>query len=71
MIYFPVTIAKSLFLKLKKALQRRAKIDMKTYRNNGAKTSATMLISLMRIFKEGPAVSLNGSPIVSPITAAL
>ncbi len=29
------------------------------------------LISLIRIFKDGPAVSLNGSPTVSPVTAAL
>ena len=33
-------------------------------------TTATIDINLMRIFSEGPLVSLNGSPIVSPITAA-
>ena len=32
---------------------------------------ATMLISLIRIFKLGPDVSLNGSPTVSPTTVAL
>ena len=36
-----------------------------------AVTIATMLISLIKIFKLGPAVSLNGSPTVSPIIAAL
>src|SRR3989338_10749359 len=30
-----------------------------------------MLISLIKIFSDGPDVSLNGSPTVSPITAAL
>lgn len=34
-------------------------------------TMATMLISFIKIFKDGPEVSLNGSPTVSPITAAL
>ena len=28
-------------------------------------------MSLIKIFKEGPLVSFNGSPTVSPITAAL
>ena len=32
---------------------------------------ASMLISLIRIFKLGPEVSLNGSPTVSPTTVAL
>ena len=32
---------------------------------------ATMLISLIRIFKLGPDVSLNGSPTVSPTTVRL
>src|SRR5690606_16073523 len=39
--------------------------------NQGASTSATTLISLIRMFIAGPAVSLNGSPTVSPTTAAL
>jgi len=39
--------------------------------NSGASTSAITLISLIRMFSEGPAVSLNGSPTVSPTTAAL
>ena len=38
---------------------------------NGVKTIATMLISLIRMLSEGPQVSLQGSPTVSPITAAL
>ena len=33
--------------------------------------TATMVISLIRMLRLGPAVSLNGSPTVSPITAAL
>src|SRR5690606_31981360 len=36
----------------------------------GAMTSATMLISLMRMLSAGPEVSLKGSPTVSPMTAA-
>src|SRR5690606_4034535 len=39
--------------------------------NHGANTSDTTLISLMRMFIAGPEVSLNGSPTVSPTTAAL
>ena len=35
-----------------------------------ARTTATMDINLIRMFRDGPEVSLNGSPIVSPITAA-
>lgn len=34
-------------------------------------TIETILINLIRIFNEEPEVSLNGSPTVSPITAAL
>ncbi len=34
-------------------------------------TIATILISLIRIFSDGPEVSLNGSPTVSPTTVAL
>ncbi len=34
-------------------------------------TMATMLMSLIRMFRLGPAVSLKGSPTVSPMTAAL
>jgi len=37
----------------------------------GAKTSDTTAISLINMFIEGPDVSLNGSPTVSPTTAAL
>jgi hypothetical protein len=39
--------------------------------NSGAITNATTDISLSRILSEGPDVSLNGSPTVSPTTAAL
>ncbi len=36
-----------------------------------ANTTATILINLIRMFSDGPEVSLNGSPTVSPTTAAL
>lgn len=35
------------------------------------KTNDKMAISLIKMFKLGPDVSLSGSPTVSPITAAL
>ena len=38
--------------------------------NNGAITKLTIAITLIRIFIEGPEVSLKGSPTVSPTTAA-
>ena len=37
----------------------------------GAITSPIKHVSLIRIFIDGPEVSLNGSPTVSPVTAAL
>ena len=40
------------------------------YTTNGTSTSDTMDSSLTRMFIAGPVVSLNGSPTVSPITAA-
>src|SRR5690606_3657463 len=42
-----------------------------TRANHGASTSDTTLMSLIRMFIDGPDVSLNGSPTVSPTTAAL
>ena len=44
---------------------------MKNYLINGAITSATTDINFNKILSEGPEVSLNGSPTVSPTTAAL
>jgi len=38
---------------------------------NGAKTNDKIAESLIKIFNDGPLVSFNGSPTVSPITAAL
>jgi hypothetical protein len=35
------------------------------------KTKDKMAMSLIKMFKLGPEVSLSGSPIVSPMTAAL
>ena len=40
-------------------------------RNTGANTKDTMAISFSRMFSDGPEVSLNGSPTMSPSTAAL
>ena len=40
-------------------------------KNNGANTNDTIVISLIRMLIDGPDVSLNGSPTVSPTTAAL
>ena len=39
--------------------------------NPPAKTKEMIAINLTKIFKEGPDVSFNGSPIVSPMTAAV
>ena len=41
------------------------------YTNNGAITNATTDINFNNIFKDGPEVSLKGSPTVSPTTSAL
>src|SRR3989454_9469199 len=41
------------------------------HKNSGAITSVIVLSSLMSTCNDGPAVSLNGSPTVSPTTAAL
>ena len=38
--------------------------------NNGAITRLTIAITLIKMFIEGPDVSLNGSPTVSPTTTA-
>ena len=40
------------------------------YKNSGAKTNATIDMSLIKMFSAGPEVSLKGSPTVSPTTAA-
>merc|ERR1719281_733259 len=40
-------------------------------RRRGAIVNATIDVSLMRMFKAGPEVSLKGSPTVSPTTHAL
>lgn len=42
-----------------------------TAMNSGANVRETMVMRLMRMFMDGPEVSLNGSPTVSPTTAAL
>src|SRR5712691_10469352 len=45
--------------------------DGAVHTNSGASTSVTVLSSLISTCSDGPAVSLNGSPTVSPTTAAL
>lgn len=53
---------------------RRYFIQGSSYRKAIVSPAITMLtidISLMRIFSEGPEVSLNGSPTVSPTMVAL
>ena len=52
----------------RRLITRRHDIQATT---SGAKITATTLISLIRMFRLGPEVSLNGSPTVSPMTAAL
>ena len=39
--------------------------------NKGANTKVRVLNNLMSTWRDGPAVSLNGSPTVSPTTDAL
>lgn len=43
----------------------------KHFYNSGAITNATTAINFNKIFKDGPDVSLKGSPTVSPTTVAL
>src|SRR6266566_615204 len=45
--------------------------DGAAHTKSGASTSVTVLKSLISTCNDGPAVSLNGSPTVSPTTAAL
>jgi hypothetical protein len=48
------------------AADRRSPHPSWTLTKKGARTRATTLMSLTRMFSEGPEVSLNGSPTVSP-----
>lgn len=47
-----------------------AKVEI-THKKMGAMTNVMVASILIRTWSEGPAVSLNGSPTVSPVTAAL
>src|SRR6185437_7718645 len=49
----------------------RGRAGRQLYKNNGARTRVIVARSLMRTWREGPAVSLKGSPTVSPTMAAL
>src|SRR6185437_13514797 len=49
----------------------RGRAGRQLYKNNGASTRVIVARSLMRTWREGPAVSLKGSPTVSPTMAAL
>ena len=42
-----------------------------TFNKSGANTKETMVINLIKMLIDGPEVSLNGSPTVSPTTDAL
>ena len=66
--YYPYSPSCSLFhyLKNPKMISERF-----IFMIRGAKTTATILISFMSMLSEGPAVSLRGSPTVSPVIAAL
>ena len=45
-------------------------VPIKRNYKRGANTKETIAISLIRMFIDGPVVSLKGSPTVSPTTAA-
>ena len=49
----------------------QAPIRRASFTTRPATTTLTMHMSLIRILRDGPAVSLNGSPTVSPVTDAL
>lgn len=53
------------------AMRSPPPVHQTIYTKAEAKISDTIVITLMRMFMEGPAVSLKGSPTVSPTTAAL
>ena len=46
-------------------------LQIYNFYSKGAITNATTDINFSKIFNDGPEVSLNGSPTVSPTTAAL
>ena len=53
------------------AMARRAPVSCRSEITAGRMSSETRFITLIIGFSAGPAVSLNGSPTVSPMTAAL
>lgn len=70
-------LAEILFTFLSKELHRSNLVGISVYRDKanmtirGANTEATSDMTVIIVLREGPAVSLNGSPTVSPTTAAL
>jgi len=60
------TASFSMFYKLPADQENRPNVTVRP-----AITTETMVISLIRMLREGPEVSLNGSPTVSPTTPAL
>ena len=69
-------LKKIVFLKSKDAatklhLKQESNSTHHIFYKNGAITNATTDINLSKMFKDGPDVSLNGSPTVSPTTVAL
>ncbi len=65
--YWCITFKNSYFNQFKRIYQPK----MENATNNDDRSDATSETTVICVFIDGPAVSLNGSPIVSPITAAL
>jgi hypothetical protein len=49
---------------------QKGRADLVLIYNKGAITKLTMAITFIRMFIDGPEVSLKGSPTVSPTTVA-
>ena len=58
-------------LKIAEHIEKLTKKSKIGYTNKGTKTRVIVLNSLIRTCNDGPAVSLKGSPTVSPVMAAI
>src|SRR5439155_795508 len=67
----PVGLGRELPPPLLVGLLDREMLALGTRHSSGTRSSATMLMILISGLMAGPAVSLQGSPTVSPVTAAL
>ena len=54
----------------KEKIYRYAKSKPPYFKNKGTNTKLTTAVSFNKMFNPGPDVSFNGSPTVSPMTAA-